>query len=220
MNQPTSQITPLFAVPLAQFTHPDTPALCADLRQLFLERERDGDTWRNETRRPTQGKDVFESRFDLFTWPESCVMTLREFCHRSLNALLASLGQITPDSNVQIDYHAWFHVTRDGGFQGLHNHQNASWSGIFCVDPGDPDPDNPRNGVVRFHDPKGATGMFADAANRALPMPFNNGVYEVHHRPGTLTIFPSYLNHEIFPYRGARERIVVAFNCWARDGGA
>lgn len=213
MNPPTSQITPLFAVPLAQFKHPNAQALCSELRTLFLARE--DDQWRNEIRRPTQAKEVFESRFDLFTWSEPSVVAVREFCHRSLNALLAGLGQITPESDIKFDYHAWFHVTRDGGFQGLHNHQNASWSGIFCVDPGDHDPDNPRNGVVRFHDPKGGTGMFADAANRKLPMPFNNGVYEVHHQPGTLTIFPSYLYHEIFPYRGQRERIVVAFNSWA-----
>ena len=210
-----SDITPIFAVPLAQFHLPDPERLCTDLRSLFIEREQQGETWRNETRRPTQGSAVFESRFDLFTWDEPPVVALREFCHGSLLALLRHLGQITPESQVRFDYHAWFHVTRDGGFQGMHNHQNASWSGIFCVDPGDRDPDNPRNGVVRFHDPKIGTNMFADPANRALPMPFNNGVYEVHHRAGTLTIFPSYLNHEIFVYRGNRERVVVAFNSWA-----
>ncbi len=215
MNEPSSQITPLFAVPLAEFTLPQPERLCNDLRALLLERERQGDEFRNATKRPTQGKDVFESRFDLFTWDEPPVLALREFCHRSLLGLLTHLGQIDAQSKVKLDYHAWFHVTRDGGFQGLHNHQNASWSGVFCVDPGDTDPDNPRNGVVRFHDPKIGTNMFADAANRTLPMPFNNGVYQVHHRAGTLIIFPSYLNHEIFVYRGQRERVVVAFNSWA-----
>jgi uncharacterized protein (TIGR02466 family) len=216
-NSPSSQITPLFAVPLAEFKLPKPERLCADLRTLFLAREREGDAYRNEVKRPTQDAAVFESRFDLFTWDDAPVVALREFCHHSMISLLTHLGQVEATSRIKIDYHAWFHVTRDGGFQGLHNHQNASWSGIFCVDPGERDPDNPRSGVVRFHDPKLGTNMFADAANRSLPMPYNNGVYELYHRAGTLTIFPSYLNHEIFVYRGQRERIVVAFNSWARE---
>ncbi|MEO1575298.1 MAG: putative 2OG-Fe(II) oxygenase [Pseudomonadota bacterium] len=216
MNAPLkSEITPLFAVPLAQFHLPQPERLCADLRSLFLEREQQGDDVRNEIRRPTQAAEVFESRFDLFTWDDRPVVALRDYCHASLLTLLKHLGQVDEQSNVKIDYHSWFHITRRGGYQGMHNHQNASWSGIFCVDPGDRVPDKPRSGVVRFHDPKFGTNMFADPANRALPMPFNNGVYEVHHRAGTLTIFPSYLNHEIFAYEGERERIVVAFNSWA-----
>lgn len=213
------QIKTIFAVPLAQFHVPQPERLCTDLRTLFLERSDRGDEWRNEIKRPTQANEIFESRFDLFKWTERPVVALRDFCHASLLALLKHLGQVDETSKVKFDYHAWFHVTRDGGFQGMHNHQNASWSGIFCVDPGDHDPDNPRNGVVRFHDPKVGTSMFADPSNRALPMPFNNGVFELHHRAGTLTIFPSYLCHEIFVYRGQRERIVVAFNCWATQTG-
>ncbi|MEM6639007.1 MAG: putative 2OG-Fe(II) oxygenase [Pseudomonadota bacterium] len=212
---PKSEIIPMFAVPMAQFHLPEPERLCADLRTLFLEREENGNDVRNATKRPTQGEEVFESKFDLFHWPDAPVTALRNFCHGSLMALLKHFGQLTPDSKMKIDYHAWFHITRNGGYQGLHNHQNASWSGIFCVDPGDTLPDNPRSGVVRFHDPKVGCNMFVDPANNRMPMPFNNGVYEVYHRPGTLTIFPSYLNHEIFVYEGQRERIVVAFNSWA-----
>ncbi|MFK8015289.1 MAG: putative 2OG-Fe(II) oxygenase [Gammaproteobacteria bacterium] len=220
MNQsalPSAKITPLFAVPFAQFSLPQPKRLCADLTTLILEKEAQGDRFRNATKRPTQGSEVFESQFDFFQWEDAPVSAVRDFCHRSLVSLLSHLGQVTPDSTVQLDYHAWFHVTRNGGFQGLHNHQNASWSGIFCVDPGDLDPAQPRSGVVRFHDPKLGSNMYVDPANRTLPMPFNNGVYEVQHRAGTLSLFPSYLTHEIFPYRGQRERIVIAFNCWARD---
>ena len=28
-----------------------------------------------------------------------------------------------------------FHISRGGGFFGLHSHPNASWSGVYCVDP-------------------------------------------------------------------------------------
>ena len=36
------------------------------------------------------------------------------------------------------------------------------------------------------------------------------------HQAGQLVIFPSWLMHEVLPYLGERERIVVAFNAWIR----
>jgi hypothetical protein len=30
-------------------------------------------------------------------------------------------------------------------------------------------------------------------------------------------IFPSWLLHEVLPYQGTRERVVVAFNAWLED---
>ena len=37
------------------------------------------------------------------------------------------------------------------------------------------------------------------------------------HRAGQLVMFPSWLYHEVLPYHGQRERIVVAFNAWLQD---
>ena len=48
---------------------------------------------------------------------------------------MAALGRMLISSD------SWFHVTRRGGFFALHNHPNASWSGVYCVDPGKNDAD-------------------------------------------------------------------------------
>ena len=95
-------------------------------------------------------------------------------------------------------------------------HPNASWSGIYCVDPGDEVPGSPESGAVRFHDPRSFASYYSDAGNQRLKDPVRHGGYQFSHSPGGLMIFPSYLQHEIFTYLGERPRIVVAFNCWIR----
>lgn len=210
------QITPLFALPFAAHRMADHDALCRDLAALFLAKEAAGDAWRNEIRRSTQKGSLFESRFDLFQWPDRPVRALAAFCHAALAKVVAETSDYTREEleRLKFDYHAWFHVTRAGGYQGLHNHQNASWSGIFCVDPGDSDPERPDSGLVRFHDPRWCAAQYMDAGNKRLAAPYFHGGYDVRHRAGQLVIFPSYVMHEIFPYLGQRPRIVVAFNCW------
>lgn len=206
-------------MPLAVVRLPDAERLCEDLTTLFLDRAADGDAWRNEKRRATQHGALFESRFDLFQWPERPVQAVAKFCHAQLSRFLREVSDYSDEElqRLRFDYHAWFHVTRAGGYQGLHNHQNATWSGIFCVDPGDDVPDRPDSGLVRFHDPRWCSYMHSDAGNTRLKMPWRHGGYDVRHRAGQLVIFPSYVMHEIFPYVGERPRVVIAFNRWLTE---
>jgi len=209
------KITDLFATPLGDTQMPDHEPLCTALRQLFLEREREGERYRYHRRRDTQFGELFESRFDLFNWPEEPVRAVAAFTHTCLSQLIRQLTGHDAESlaKLRFQYHAWFHITRRGGYQGLHNHQNASWSGIFCVDPGDEVSGRPDSGLVRFHDPRTCAQQHADAGNTRLRLPYQHGGFDVTHRPGRLIIFPSHLYHEIFPYLGERPRIVIAFNC-------
>ncbi len=209
-------IEQLFAVPMATFGLEKPEPLISDLRALFLAAEQRGDEYRNEIRRDTQHGELFESRFDLFRWQEPPVQALAKFCHTALASVISEVNDYEAEElgALKFDYHAWFHVTRKGGYQGLHNHANASWSGIFCVDPGDEVPERPDSGVVRFHDPRGNASYYMDAGNSRLTPAFCHGSYQIRHQAGRLLIFPSYLFHEIFPYVGERPRIVVAFNCW------
>jgi len=207
-------INDLFATPLIDVQMPDHEPVCDELRRLFLDKEQEGEAYRNRQRRATQF-GLFESRFDLFRWTEPAVVKVAHFCHNALADLMRRLTDFTPEelSKLRFDYHAWFHVTREGGFQGLHNHQNASWSGIFCVDPGDELPDHPESGLVRFHDPRWCSWFHSERGNLGLQLPYRHGGFDITHRAGRLVMFPSYLMHEIFVYRGERPRIVIAFNC-------
>jgi uncharacterized protein (TIGR02466 family) len=217
MQPPQPNLERLFAVPVAYFDMPDPEPLAEQLKRLFL--ECDGkDEFRNTIRRDTQKGDLFESRFDLFTWDQAPVRQLASFCNACMSSAVHEVSDYTPAElrQLQFDYHAWFHVTRQGGYQGLHNHSNASWSAIFCVDPGDEVADRPESGAVRFHDTRTNANYYADAGNARLAKGFKMGTYQIKHRLGRMWVFPSYLLHEVLPYVGERPRIIVAMNAWVR----
>ena len=217
MQIPQPKVQRLFAVPVAYFDMPDPEPLMEQLKQFFL--ECDGrDEFRNAIRRDTQKGDLFESRFDLFTWDHPAVRQLSSFCNACISKVVQEVSDYTPAelAQLRIDYHAWFHVTRNGGYQGLHNHSNASWSAIFCVDPGDEVPDRPESGAVRFHDTRTNANYFADAGNARLAKGFGMGSYQIKHTLGRLWVFPSYVLHEVLPYLGERPRLVVSRNAWMR----
>jgi uncharacterized protein (TIGR02466 family) len=213
------QISPLFAVPFGTIQMADADALCDELRQLFLASQTD--EVRDGVRRDTQ-VGIFESRFNLHTWPQQPVQRMFAFIHGTLAQAIQQLNQYTPEdyARLRFHYHSWFHVTQPGGHQGVHNHPMASWSGIFCVDPGDSPAERPTSGVVRFVDPKTPADMFTDPGNYNLQGVYKTGGWQLTHRRGQLVLFPSYVLHEVFPYQGTRERIVVAFNAWLTMDGA
>ena len=195
----------LFSVPLVEFRMDNHEGLCEQLTTLFLQKAEQDDGVRNEIRRDTQHGELFESKFDLFHWQDEPVKELAKFCHRALASTIFELSDYSEDefSKLVFDYHAWFHVTKNGGFQALHHHQNASWSGIFCVDPGDSPQEFPYSGAVRFYDARGFADQYRDAGNNRLKLPAKFGGYQIDHEAGRLLIFPSYVDHEIFPLYGA-----------------
>jgi uncharacterized protein (TIGR02466 family) len=215
------EVTPFFAVPIGRLSLPDHEPLCDALEALFLARAAEGEAWRHQKYIDTMHGELFESRFDLFRWPDPPVRELAGLCHQALALHVRHLNGYDDDAmaRLRFDYHAWFHITRRHGYQGQHNHPNASWSGIFCVHPGDEVPDRPDSGLVRFHDPRTHIDMYSDAGNRNLQPPWTMGTVDWRHRRGQLVLFPSYLRHEIYPYAGEHPRVVVAFNCWITPEG-
>jgi len=205
-----------FATPIVTARIPDTEGLNRELAELFLEREQAGDAYRHEIRIPTQIGPVFESRFDLFDWPDPPVQQLAEAVHDVLYHVVATLNGYneTEMADIAFYYDSWFHVTREGGYQSIHYHPGASWSGIYPVRPGDTVEGRPESGQVKFYDPRGAAFMHVDPGNRRLDPRFTTTPVYLTHEESRLVIFPSWLMHEVLPYLGRTERIVVAFNAW------
>lgn len=210
------QITPMFATPMVEVQHPNCERLNTDLRNLFLAREAEGARYANPHPTMQVGAGLFESNFDLFSWPESSVQALREFCWTALSRAIAEINGYGPErmNRIQIYSHTWFHITRPGGQFGVHNHPMASWSGVYCVDPGDSDPADGESGALAFVNPCSLAYMFSDPANANLRRPYNQGNLRYNSVPGRLVLFPSWVQHNVQAYRGRRERITVAFNCW------
>jgi len=215
MAFPSPEIMHMFAVPFSFSVHPEQQRLNEGLKRYIFKHERDGD---GTNPRPLTQRNaaVYESHFNLFRVQDPAIQELKAFCWNQLLSLIARLnGYDLPTVNrLQIFNDSWFHITRHGGFFGLHNHPNASWSGVYCVDPGKGDPNKEPSGKLSFVSPTLASGMYQDAANANMKLPYGNMHPQLSLVPGQLVMFPSWVLHDVKPFEGEGERITVAFNCW------
>jgi uncharacterized protein (TIGR02466 family) len=210
------EVTPFFAVPFGFAKLENCAALNAELRELFLQRAGQGSRYANPRPLTQRNREVFESEFEIFRWQEPCIQQLKEFCWSHMLQMIGALNGYDGATikRLLIYNEAWFHVTRRGGFFGLHNHPNASWSGVYCVDPGQSDVDKPDSGLLSFVSPSVITSMHMDAATANLRDPFAPNVRALRLEPGQLVVFPSWILHDVKPFQGEGIRVTVAFNCW------
>lgn len=205
----------MFAVPFALGRYPEAARLNKALRTYILAHEKSAGA---ANPRPLTHRNaaVFESHFDLFREPHPAVQELKRFCWDQLLAVIGNLNgyDLQTLHRLQIYNDCWYHVTRRGGYFGLHNHPNASWSGVYCVDPGKHDAEKKMSGVLSFVNPTITNAMHMDAGIARMQLPYAHHVANFSLEPGQLVIFPSWVLHDVKPFEGEGERITVAFNCW------
>jgi len=208
------RIRSAFAVPFGEARLADCRQLNRELETLFLARETD--EYRNPTPTHIPQQEMFESRFNLFLWPEACIQQLRRFMLDSVaQTVLETTGLQPADiARLQIHNHTWFHVTRYAGSFVAHNHPLASWSAVYCVRAGERTPEHPGSGVLRFMDTRHGADAYLDIANRRLRPAYALGCSEIRLEEGQVVIFPSFAFHEVAPFYGRDTRITVATNCW------
>jgi hypothetical protein len=211
---PAMRVASGFAVPFAEARLSGCERLNRELETLFLARETA--EYRNPTPTHTAQQELFESRFNLFLWPEACVQELRSFMLSAVVQTLAEVSDLNPGelARLQVHNHTWFHVTRYAGSFVAHNHPLASWSAVYCVRAGEMLPERPDSGVLRFMDTRSGADAYLDVANRRLRSPFALKPREVRLEEGQVIVFPSFAFHEVSPFYGRDTRITVATNCW------
>jgi hypothetical protein len=214
MVTPPLKVTPGFAVPFATGHLPACEPLNRELEALFLARETA--EYRNHTPSHIPQAETFESRFNLFRWPEACVQRLRSFMLDSVARTVLETSTLTPAelARLSMHNHTWYHLTRYAGSFVAHNHPLASWSAVYCVRAGEAPADRPGSGLLRFFDTRAGAGSYLDAGNRSLRAPFATGPHELRLEGGQIVVFPSYVIHEVSPFYGRDVRITVATNCW------
>jgi uncharacterized protein (TIGR02466 family) len=208
------RVNPLFAVPFAEARLPSCERLNRELEALFLERETD--EFENPTPSHIPQDETFESRFNLFLWPEACVQELRRFVLDTVARTVIEATTLTPEdmARLKLHNHTWFHVSRYAGSFIAHNHPMASWSAVYCVRAGEVVPAHPQSGLLRFLDTRQGANAFADPANLPLHRAYALKPLEIRLAEGQMVVFPSYVFHEVTPYYGPGTRITVATNCW------
>jgi len=211
---PSLQLHPLFAVPFGELYLSPCERLNAELEALFLRRETD--EHKNPTPSHVPQAETFESRFNLFRWPEACVQELRRFMLDAVARMVIETTTLRPEDVARLKFHnhTWFHISRYAGSFVAHNHPLASWSAVYCVRAGETAPDHPDSGVLRFLDTRQGANAYTDPANTPLHREYALRPLEIRLAEGQMVVFPSYVFHEVAPFYGRDRRITVATNCW------
>jgi hypothetical protein len=207
-------LSPIFAVPLGEARLVPCERLNRELEALFLARETDEN--RNPMPSHIPQEELFESRFNLFRWPEPCVQELRKFMLDTVAQTVLQATTLSAQDLARLKFHnhTWFHVTRHAGSFVCHNHPMASWSAVYCVRAGEAAAGQPGSGLLRFFDPRGGANAYLDPANAHLQPPFALKPLEFRLTEGQIVVCPSHLFHEVTPFYGRDLRITVATNCW------
>src|ERR1700721_3967675 len=184
---PAPKLVHMFSVPFAFGACPGDLGRNEALKGVLFSMERSG-TAANPGPLTERNKPVFESHFNLFRESDPAIQELKAFCWDQLLTLVGQLnGYDAPTlGRLEIYNDCWFHITRRGGFFGLHNHPNASWSGVYCVDPGRNDPDNSSSGAVSFVNPNVLGAMHLDAGNDKMKLPYGPQVASLSLEAGQL----------------------------------
>jgi uncharacterized protein (TIGR02466 family) len=210
----TLKVFPLFAVPFGELRLAPCERLNQELEALFLQRETA--EYRNPTPSHIPQAETFESRFNLFRWPEACVQELRRFMLDGVARMVIETTTLQAEDIARLKFHnhTWFHISRHAGSFIAHNHPLASWSAVYCVRAGETPAEQPDSGVLRFFDTRQGADAFTDPANATLHRAFALRPLEIRLTPGQMVVFPSYVFHEVAPFHGRDSRITVATNCW------
>lgn len=202
-----------YTTPILNRQWPDAEALNAGLHRILLAREQAHPEYRTgQINRSNLGG--WRSEPDLLDWPEPEIGQLR----RMIGEAVMQFMQLTIEParrhqrlQIRPSMAAWANINRDGSYNIVHNHPGQHLSGVYYVTVGEPDPAHPMNGTFEFHDPRPAA--------EAMPVPgFDFGSKQTFQpQPGMMLLFPSWHKHMVHPFRGAGERISIAFNVLLRE---
>jgi uncharacterized protein (TIGR02466 family) len=153
----------------------------------------------------------YQTDTNLLYRTDPSVTSLQRILHQGVQTYLPRFFQdvlLRPPKSVDARLWGWAVIMRPGDYNAPHVHPDAHISGVYYVEvpdlsAADPDEEEPGGSLV-FLDPRSVASMYhiRDRRHTESCVP----------AAGSLLIFPSYLMHAVFPYRGAGERISVAFN--------
>ena len=208
------ETTRLFATPLVLFDVPDAAALNLDLRRVIAQREQSHPS----VKKTNIGG--WQSSPDMDRWGGAPALKLlafgRNLANRSTADREGNAGGGPHPGYFAVTWGAnmWANVNRSGQRNEFHSHPGAFWSGVYYVDDGGIDADPSLGGELELMDPRGPVPLMnAPHLGFAMPGGLTAGTTEkLRPKAGRMVMFPSWLMHQVRPYRGSAERISIAFN--------
>ena len=196
----------LFATPVAAVEVPGAEAINPALEAAILRR-------RAETP-SVQASNAggWHSDRDIDQWGGPEIATVLDLAKGVGTQMVADRAgnAVRPDWKVR----AWANVNANGDANICHYHPGSFWSGTYYVADGGCSADPTLGGEFEMLDPRGpGPAMYAPALKFAGEDGQSVGGAEtIRPRPGLLFLFPSWLSHQVRPYRGGALRISIAFN--------
>lgn len=196
----------LFATPVAAMEVPGAAARNRELRAAILARRAATASVR------ASNAGGWHSDREIEAWGGASVGEILALAREMANRMTADRDGklVRPQWSVA----AWANVNGPGDANMCHYHPGAVWSGTYYVDDGGCADDPSLGGEFEMLDPRGAgPGMYAPTLKFAGEDGQSvGGAESIRPRPGLLMLFPSWLFHQVRPYRGAALRISIAFN--------
>ena len=196
----------LFATPVAAVVLPNAGERNARLLAIILDRRREQPSIQSSN------AGGWHSSRDLEAWGGADALDVLTVAKSVATQLTADrFGKpIKPAWTVQ----AWANVNGPGDANIAHYHAGSFWSGTYYVDDGGCAADPSLGGAFEIIDPRGpAPAMYAPTLRFAGEDGQSAGSAEtIQPRPGLLFLFPSWLMHQVRPYRGTGLRVSLAFN--------
>jgi len=204
--QPAFETVAAFATPILIADLPDGPQLNAALIPILAKREAE------QPNEPHSTLGGWQSTWDLDKWAGVPAIKLlavaRNIANRSTSDREGNAVTIAWKANI------WANINRGGHGNEFHSHPGSYWSGVYYVDDGGIAADPSLGGELEFMDPRGpAPAMYAPYLAFSLPGGLSVGTNQtISPRAGRLVMFPSWVLHQVRPYRGTAQRISIAFN--------
>lgn len=201
------EILHAFGTPIVAMDIPNCDEINADLTDRIVQHR--------ETNKGIARSNInsWHSGEDLVTWGGPCAQSLaRTFA--SVCGGITDLATETGAHQRQWVIRMWANVFDPGALNGAHHHPGAFWSAVYYVSDGRDIAGEDVGGELVLHSPhESVSSMYAPDVFIRLPdgqrlLP----TMSVKPRPGLGVIFPSWLMHEVTPYRGNRTRISIAMN--------
>ncbi len=124
---------------------------------------------------------------------------------RLLNARAEAFYRTASGGGQAVIDIAWVNVYRKGDYILPHSHTRSTVSLVYCLDPGEDDPEDDNAGRFCFVDPRYPECCQIEEQRMTNPLKPDLA-------PGTMLMFPSELVHCVNPYGGSRPRITVSWN--------
>jgi uncharacterized protein (TIGR02466 family) len=202
-------ISMLFGTPVVSHVWPSSEELNAELAELVLGKEAE-DKARDVVRSNAGG---WQSPGNLITWPEPCIQTLKQ---RIESLVFNLIGQLVRKDGSERTFtlliDSWANINRSGDYNVVHTHPNCMWSGVYYVQPGNPDASVPYSGLLEMLDPREAANYIQIQNTILDARQFFDTI------PGRMLLWPSWVKHWVHPYVGEGERISIAFNVNVMEG--